>query len=89
MASAETKLEFNGLEAQGLFMQQKLHLEAKAQLERAQQVFEQAAARSARVLAGRVPEGVTIEHLRIDQRDDSVWAPMVLSIVKPGEPPAS
>lgn len=71
----ERKLDFNQLEARGLFLVQDNVLKAAAAAAQSAKVLEVAEAEAAKLLEGRVPAGVTIRQLRIDQATSNVFAP--------------
>lgn len=70
---ADRKLDFNPLEARGLFMLQANVLQASQAVEQAAMNLRAAEADAAKAIAGRVPDGVTIRGLRIDQRTSEVY----------------
>lgn len=72
---AEKKLDFNKLEARGLFMAQQNVLELSRRAAQAQMELMAVEADAAELVAGRVPAGVTIRQLRIDQASGAVFAP--------------
>lgn len=76
MASAEQKLPLNALEARGVWLLQQNVLACQQQADRAMQALAQAEQVAAASLEGRVPAGVTVRHLRIDEQKGEVWAPL-------------
>lgn len=71
----EKPLEFNQLEARGLFLVQSNVLDAAQKAAQAAKMLEAMEAEAVKVLDGRVPAGVTIRNLRIDQVTGRVYAP--------------
>lgn len=71
----EIRLKFTDLEVRGVYMQQQALLSAQADAEKAAKMLEEAEADSAKLLDGRVPPGITIRHLRVDQGTSAVYAP--------------
>jgi hypothetical protein len=80
----EKKLDFSPLEVRGIYFQQQLVLQAAQQFDQAKATLDGYETAAASILAGRLPDGVTIRGLRIDQTTDSVFAP----VPPPTETPA-
>lgn len=70
----EIDLGFNPLEARGLFMLQQGVLMATQAAEEASLALKNAEAQAAEAIAGRVPPGVTIREVRIDQQTSRAYA---------------
>lgn len=69
----EKKLDFNKLEARGLFMAQQNVLEAARRAAQASMELMSIEADAAELVADRVPAGATIRNLRIDQASGGVF----------------
>lgn len=78
---AEQKLDFNALEARGIWALRSQILAAQQQLETLSLGLRAADGEAEKALKGRVPAGVNIRMLRIDEQKNEVWAPA------PPEPP--
>lgn len=70
----DTRLDFNPLEVRGLFLVQRNYLDAAARAAEAAKLLAGLENEAAALLAGRVPEGVTIRSIRIDQATGAVYA---------------
>lgn len=79
----EKRLDFNPLEVRGIFVLQAGVLQAAQAVDQATLQLRKAEAEAAAVLDGRVPSGVTIRNLRIDQQTSSVF------VAEPESPPAA
>jgi len=73
---AEKKLDLNTLEVRGIFMLQASLLEAKKQAEGAAKQLEAIRAQVAVELKGKLPDGVVLEQVRIDQQKSEAWVPV-------------
>lgn len=72
---AAKKLDFSLLEARGISVLQQRVLHASTQLEQAALMLKNAEDVAARELAGKLPEGVTVRQIRIDERTGEVFGP--------------